>query len=372
MEVLQYCPYCKQSIEKWYYDLDSHLQDSPGCEDLYYRRQSTLLNFVREPKYFAGILPYAKSIGFYLPGHGHAYASCGSIFAKKCDNFVAHPGYKKFVRYAKHSCRRRECPICFEDWSTKESEKSLVRLTSFVLGSKEIKHFLYQLASDSKERRPEYFHVSLVDKCESALKDRSQFGMRPIHVIVSPPVDSKFDKKSYPNLRSKATSLAKTVGLRGGVSTFHPYRLHCRRCNIALPEYHDVCPKCGEKDIWWVPSPHFHVVGFGWIHDTEILYNKTGWVVKNAGVRKSVFWTMQYLLSHAGVFNDPDSGLHQVSFHTVTWLGELSYRKMPNVPKIHVPKQFCPHCGLLLQKMEDCELNGFPPPDNWNEDDFLF
>jgi hypothetical protein len=118
-------------------------------------------------------------------------------------------------------------------------------------------------------------------------------------------------------------------------------------------------------------SPHFHVLGFGWIQDTAEIYNSKGWIVKNLGVRKSVYWTFQYILSHAGVFLDPESSFHPVKFHVATWFGELSYNSMETIPKLITFKEYCPHCGLLLMPMDDDELKRFPPPETWDSEDFL-
>jgi len=88
----------------------------------------------------------------------------------------------------------------------------------------------------------------------------------------------------------------------------------------------------------WYFSPHFHMLGYGWIRNTAENYSRTGWVVKNVGVRKSVVATAQYQLSHAGI--------HE-SCHTVTWFGGLSYNKL-RVPMEEEPVDKCPLCGRPL------------------------
>jgi hypothetical protein len=119
---------------------------------------------------------------------------------------------------------------------------------------------------------------------------------------------------------------------------FHPYRLKCSSCGLAIPDYERTCT-CGSRDFSWFSSEHFHVVGWGWNPEglTEEIYKREGWVIKNCGVRNSVFWTFQYLLSHAGVS----------SFcHTTTWFGSMGYRSklLRHVPKVGVIQELCPWC----------------------------
>lgn len=89
-------------------------------------------------------------------------------------------------------------------------------------------------------------------------------------------------------------------------------------------------------------SPHFHVLGYGWVKNTAQIYARTGWVIKNLGVRKTVGGTALYQLSHAGV---------KKSTHTITWFGQLSYNrlKIPKMPKPEKPA--CPLCGNELRRI---------------------
>jgi hypothetical protein len=70
---------------------------------------------------------------------------------------------------------------------------------------------------------------------------------------------------------------------------------------------------------------------------------------------------MQYLLSHAGVYVDPEGGFSPKRFHTTTWFGELSYCKLKGVPDIEVPQACCPYCGRLLKPFEFVGLDRPPP-----------
>jgi len=47
-------------------------------------------------------------------------------------------------------------------------------------------------------------------------------------------------------------------------------------------------------------SPHFHILGYGWVHHVKENYESNGWIVKNLGIRNSVRATAHYQLSHCG------------------------------------------------------------------------
>ena len=254
-------------------------------------------------------------------GSGKAYADCGKVFAVGCLNVEAHKGMtldgvdmtgKAVIKYVKNSCHRPLCPTCWGSWANRECDNAKKRLDAFVL------------------------------------KNRHGKRLKPIHVIVSVPrVDHGF---SLPKLRKKTYRALKRVGLVGGMLIYHPKRKNDR----------------GE----WYFSPHFHVIGYGWIRDTRRNYVHSGYIVKNVGVRKSVRGTIYYQLSHCGISE---------KFHTVTWFGLLSYNKL-RVPKIVKEEQICPLCGARLRRLvwigKDEDVLGswhkdvesgfyFDEPENW-------
>jgi len=274
----------------------------------------TLSREERESLPSEGILPIAKSTRlawsrkWLLPGHGNAYGDCGTWRSKGCLNVDEHVqegifedmAGKAFIRRYRRTCMRASCPKCYESWAGKEAGK--------------IEH---RLRNAPKKRRP-------------------------IHLIVSP--DRVGSRTRYEDLRHKAYSVSKKSGFLGGSCIFHPFR---------------------EDDLTkeWYFSPHFHMIGFGWIEHTKEGYEEHGWVVKNAGLRKTVAGTALYQLSHAGV---------HPKFHTVTWFGSLSYNKLkipPMVPK----KECCPICGEELRELwyfgslelPEKEGDYWLPCDNW-------
>lgn len=137
----------------------------------------------------------------------------------------------------------------------------------------------------------------------------------------------------YSKFRKKAYKIAKMSGFKGGLLIFHPYRFQPKRL-----------------------EPHFHLLGHGFIKWSLKLCNKTGWVVKNLGYRKTISGTAYYQLSHCGVHEH---------FHAVTWFGKLSYGKMKigKMPEPEKPK--CPICKRTLVKL--IHLGGRPPPKKTGE-----
>jgi len=326
--------------------------------------------FIKDTNPESSILPYAQSTWWWLPGHGDSKIDCGHIKAKTCENAESHPGKKTFGRYYKKSCLARDCPICAEAWSSRRAEYAVLRIATYLRGPEWIHDIIQESRIHTCWLPRREFHKLLNHMIETSIGHMKK---RVIHWVVSPPTDSDFRKPVFSALRRKAYRIAQTAGFKGGEVVFHPYRLHCRVCDVAIPEYSEDCPSCGQKLFKWVSSPHFHLVGFGWAEKTEEIYAREGWIVSNKGVRKSVFWTVQYLLSHAGVFKDQESSFHPKVFNVTTWVGELSYSKKIRPPKLVEEKEVCPYCGSILMQMEDEMLNRHPPPENWEENqDFLF
>jgi hypothetical protein len=185
---------------------------------------------------------------------------------------------KVYVEFYKRSCLRAECPICYEKWAGKEAGK-----------------IEYRLASVGRK-------MGLV-----------------IHVTLSPPIDDW--AMPYEKLKAKAYSVSKKSGFRGGSCIFHPYR--------------------EDDNGFWYFSPHFHLIGYGWIHGTAEGFRSHGWVVKNIGVRESVSATALYQLSHCGI---------RKGTQAVTWFGKLSYNKL-SIPQKEPEKHVCPACKRELVQL---------------------
>ena len=253
------------------------------------------------PLSLAGILPLAKSSfghgkspstsvfcwgDWVLPGSGEAYADCGSWRKRGCLEVDLHKqngleedfANKVFIEVYRRSCMRAECPTCYESWASRDAHRIEDRLK--VVGRK----------------------MGLV-----------------IHLTLSPS-EKIVSMLPYEKLRAKAYSIAKKSGFRGGSCIFHPFR--------------------ESESGLWVFSPHFHMIGYGWIEWTAEDYELSGWVVKNLGVRESVYATAFYQLSHCGISS---------KFDSVTWFGALAYNKL-KIAVIHSEElHLCPICHKKLR-----------------------
>lgn len=250
-----------------------------------------------------GILPVAKSIfdqlglDWQLPGHGTAYKDCGSKRYRGCTHVEDHiqnelgqkTEGKIYVEIYHRNCRRPECPICYEKWAGKEAVKI--------------------------EHRLKYFWKR----------------GKVIHVTVSPSEKDVLNMP-YEKLRRKMYQIAQSRGIKGGSAIWHPFR---------------------ETDAGtWYFSPHFHILGFGWVKNAKQGYEKDGWIVKNiqdGEKERSVIRTALYQLSHCGI---------DKKHHPVSWFGVCSYSaaKRSNIviPKLESKKHICPCCGAELVQLLYC------------------
>lgn len=253
-----------------------------------------------------------------LPGHGEAYDSCGKWRFEGCLDVDNHHG-KVFL--------------------------GLDGVVNFVRGGLAfIRRFEMSCGCASCPVCYEKWAASAAHRIVARIKSWSGGG-KPIHLVVSPCVDDILGL-SFDKLRRKAYVIAKKSGFYGGSCIFHPWR---------------------ERDNGsWFLDPHFHMIGFGWIDWKN--FSGTGWIVKNKGVRKSVFATAMYQLSHAGI---------HPHYNTVTWFGSLCYNKMRTRAKYRlldgeigvIPEEVldsdddyhrekCPLCGKPLRPVKPKKGDG--------------
>jgi Valyl-tRNA synthetase len=266
--------------------------------------EATLSREERENLHSQGILPVTRSKRDFvhpsdyrykfLVGNGESLPGCGRWMWRGCLEHAVD-----VAEAYKASCGRLSCPICYEKACGKEAVRIEYRISRF------------------------------------RLKNRV---LKPIHVAVSP---SELDIQllSFSALRRKAEQISMKCGVIGGSIIFHPFRRY-NEDDMAedLAEGFDwkTSPAC------WYISPHFHIIGYGWIHHTKENYEATGWIVKNLRVRNSVRSTAHYQLSHCGISD---------RYHAVVWFGVLAYNKL-KAGKVPDQKHLCPFCGLDLQKIE--------------------
>lgn len=234
--------------------------------------------------------------GWHLPATKEAHDWCGSWAYRGCLNVEGHANTdchgKGFVKTFQKSCYRADCQVCFEKWLARESNKSTKRIE------------MYENLSGRKVK----------------------------HIIISVPHWLHYQSKK--ELSKKARTILNDLGCIGGAMVFHPFR----KKKIA--------------DRWnWYYSPHFHILGFGWINDTAENYRKNGWIVKNKGTRNSTFATFYYILNHAGI---------KKQNHALTWFGDLSYSKLKVEDTDE--NELCPYCFEEIKEIF-CLDKYYKPPD---------
>lgn len=305
-------------------------------EGIAFEKQETLFEAYGRVGYAEG----EKQLLWDLPGHGKQTSEdCGKGKVKGCIRVHLHENGKIFGRVYRKNCKSKHCPKCFEGWAAYEAERAVIRFAAFVVGHETVHDLIDNLKAKLACDPPSVFHIALTSELEEMIHSGHE---KPIHLVLSPQ-PGKYDVDSiegYRRIKKDSYRLARESGLKGGAMVFHPYRLKCSKCGLAIPDYERTC-SCGSRDFSWFSSEHFHVVGWGWIEHTKEIYEREAWVVKNCGVRKSVFWTFQYLLSHAGV---------STFCHTTTWFGSMGYHSklLRHVPKLGVVHELCPWCRGLL------------------------
>jgi len=243
-----------------------------------------------------------------MVGTGESKEYCNDFMTEGCANFQNHPRDMNFCRRKRLTCKRAECPKCWDAWLSRESSRITERIEKFrMLG-----------------------------------KRKGFRSTEPIHVIVSPP--KWLWNIPWIELKKSFRRMVERAGIIGGVSMFHAFRL-------------------SSDGKTWFYSPHFHKIGYGWIVNTKKISSEEGWVIKNKGIRKNsseVYSTVAYLLSHTAVAK---------GIHSVTWFGDLSYRsKYALELKREIEESDgdkCPYCSQYLVLFEVLGTDRPPPDQEW-------
>ena len=228
---------------------------------------------------------------WHLPGQKDKKSDCGVWSYMGCLNKHKHPNGEIFLKPFQKSCFRADCEKCCFKWLGRSASKSTKRMKLYEKQSKKIAK----------------------------------------HIIISVPVWDYYKPKK--ELAVKAYQVLKEVKADSGLIIFHPFRYH-------------------KKTDMWYYSPHFHVLGFGWVENVVQTYNKYGYVIKNLGKRETVFGTIYYQLSHCGI---------KKHNHALTYFGDCSYCKLI-LPKNEEELNKCPYCEEYLIELDynkDCSS----PPD---------
>lgn len=264
---------------------------------------------------------------FRLPSNGEPLDDCGDwVHPLSCPNHsqptISGQKHDRFV--VMHTCDKPDCPVCSTTWAAKSARRATERLFEA--------QRLYKLAG-------------------------APLG-KIYHATFSPPHDEAVDaiktEAGYRKFRSNAIKTFKKAGVKGGLVIFHPFR-HNKpekaNYNPSIPAY-----------VWYL-SPHFHVVGSGFLMKSDDFYNETGWIYKKHDERVTVKGTIKYQLTHCGI---------NENFHAITYFGALSYNKVViDTETVTDEPVKCRACGEALHEYEftnefDKETGKRLP--DWNED----
>jgi hypothetical protein len=210
-----------------------------------------------------------------LPATQDPHYWCGTWQTWGCLHQENHPKLDNknsiYIKQYQRSCYRALCKQCYLNWIARQANASTTRINQY---------------------------------------DKSRI---PIHLLLS--VSSNQYHLKDKDLRKRARKILEMIGFEGGAIIFHPFRFNKKiRC--------------------WYYSPHFHIIGFVNRHQIHKGYGAFGWLVKDLGIRESVFQSFCYLLSHCGI---------KKGTHSVSWIGRLSYSKLKVEKEPKITK--CPVCG---------------------------
>jgi len=246
---------------------------------------------------------------------------CGDFMTlHACPNEPAH-----FVHRRRASCRNRGCPKCYPSFVTREADSISARVRG----------------------------------C-GGLRGVHGVGTRLSHVVISPPIDNYDWKNEFDRAKRDLKEVRDRSGLTGGAAIFHPLR----RTERAKLEFQGAKWAGYPGSGWdWVHengyindpdyvyfSPHWHIIGYGWIEPGDTEFALTGWVVKRirtitgiegGGVKR----LLHYLLTHAGWKDNGARGGNCVIF-----FGEMSVRSMGVTSRKETHLYGCPVCGCRVEE----------------------
>ena len=186
----------------------------------------------------------------------------------------------------------------------------------------------------------------------------------PFHVILSPPIDQVDPPKGglldpevmdqkMSDLLDQAKMHVKGLAIHSAVIIPHGYRIkdHKKReaNQGATDTDQDRYRWCMDQDDPWEFlewSPHFHIIGWGFLEASDKFEKRTGWIYKKKQPRpwKDVAPTISYLLSHAWLWLSPSRNLYR-------YLGGLSSTKLLVEVRTAWEEEACPVCGRPVRRI---------------------
>lgn len=302
---------------------------------------------------------------FHLKPDGSQVTYCGTIRPDENGNVAACKSkpYEHKIKGIPNTCKRRACPECYPDWSSKGGQ----RLSSILNGHvREIipdslkERLCVALEAMPQEPGPE--DGKLVKEIHAILDAGDQW--LPRHVVFSPDVKTiagmvlrteralqkrginirertqryrnEFHKVFMKKYRRKLDQVIRLAGLIGYAEITHDIRLNKKKEADKADRQMDTNRYRAALDqpTWRGDvhfSPHSHTAGWGYLMNADEFHKRTGWVYVNYGTVYSALGLANYLLSHA-----PDNpGLHSIRYCGILNPSQMSIEgeiKIPEFP----------------------------------------
>jgi hypothetical protein len=300
-------------------------------------------------------------LGWAFPGRGLEPKETDGEWASAMH---AHDG-ERHVQHFRILCGRGRCAYSVPDISIEEQEAACWRVW-------------YRRAAGDAAERISWARVATMRPEESVI--HVTLSPRPTYTDDGPVWDRHLTRSGYRALRSEAHALLHAAGLKGWVLVPHHVRVSAGRWSAAH------CP---------VPGFHFHALAHGYVRRTPAggwgdLYPRfDGWFLRNLRVRKSIYATLEYVLSHCGLTSrapppgpvcppNGESFSSRSPTEAVVWGGDWSPRafKVPEPTEEAIPVRLCETCGRLRPEFEwvraiwvglgpPLHVPGVARPDEW-------
>ena len=214
---------------------------------------------------FARVGGGRDGVGWMLPGTGMPRDDCGKlVIVKTCDNEDAHaaaglPDHAPALAIPQ-SCDRLACPLDF----VRSIDQRAAAVTDRIMGC-------------------------VAARAVGAIGEGRARRWQPLQAVLSPPPALHEKCKTsdgIKELNSTVSDIMESLNLEGGALMFHPWRLN------------------DSESMYF--SPHFHLVGLGYLAMSKVkeVHERTGWVVKfvrSLPTRQDVYNVVWYLHTHVGL-----------------------------------------------------------------------
>jgi RNase P subunit RPR2 len=256
------------------------------------------------------------------------------------------------------NCNRLSCPRCWSHKVGKTARNASDRFRGFLDALREL-----PLTLDGDGIRTD------------ALKRMKKRASRPLHAIFSPPPDRYPPDTPLEKIWKDAIATIKASGLLAGYVIFHPARLP-DEVQDALRAYNRSLKASGKptRPFWdlvrddplglgtlhdyatW--SPHFHVLGIGFLENAKAFHQATGWIYKNkrpGGIPLGIEWNekenrfdddvtklLSYLMTHAAYVPG------KRALRTFGYLNSKHVKKVGKQIVKRAKEAVCPVCGAPI------------------------